>query len=171
MLTVFTGVSTRVKISHCLLFLWFSCAAVNADELHLIVSGKSIHFRTDTSFNEQNWGLGFEYDFEQKNSWIPLITGASFKDSLENTSNYLGAGTKRRFLLGDDPEGMHLDAGIIGFVMTRQDYKNNDPFLGAVPFISLGNSRIALNITYVPKIVPKMVAFVYFQATFKIAEF
>jgi len=66
---------------------------------------------------------------------------------------------------------MHLDAGIIGFVMTRRDYKINDPFLGAVPFISLGNSLIALNITYVPKIVPKMVAFVYFQATFKLAEF
>ncbi len=78
MLTVFTGVSSRVKISYCLLFLWFSCAAVNADELHLIVSGKSIHFGTDTSFNEQNWGLGFEYDFEQENNWIPLITGASF---------------------------------------------------------------------------------------------
>jgi len=135
------------------------------------VSGKSIPFGTDTSFNEQNWGLGFEYDFERENNWIPLITGASFKDSLENTSNYLGGGIKRRFLLGDDPEGMHLDAGIIGFVMTRRDYKNNDPFLGALPFISLGNNRIALNITYVPKIVPKMLAFVYFLATFKIAEF
>jgi len=78
---------------------------------------------------------------------------------------------KRRFLLGDDPEGLHVDAGVIGFVMTRQDYKNNDPFLGALPFISVGNSRFAVNITYVPEIVPKMVAFVYFQATFRIAEF
>ena len=171
MLIVFTGVSSRVKISYCLLFLWFCCAAVNADELHLIVSGKSIHFGTDTSFNEQNWGLGFEYDFKERNNWIPLITGASFKDSLENTSNYIGGGSKRRFLLGDDPEGLHVDAGVIGFVMTRQDYKNNDPFLGALPFISVGNSRFAVNIIYVPEIVPKMVAFVYFQATFKLAEF
>ncbi len=75
------------------------------------------------------------------------------------------------FLLGDDPEGLHVDAGVIGFVMTRQDYKNNDPFLGALPFISVGNSRVAVNIIYVPEIVPKMVAFVYFQATFKLAEF
>ena len=55
------------------------------------------------------------------NNWIPLITGASFKDSLENTSNYLGGGTKRRFLLGADPDGMHIDAGVIAFVITRQD--------------------------------------------------
>ena len=55
--------------------------------------------------------------------------------------------------------------------MTRQDYKNNNPFLGALPFISVGNSRFAVNIIYVPEIVPKMVAFVYFQATFKLAEF
>lgn len=37
--------------------------------------------------------------------------------------------------------------------------------------LSVGNSRFAINLTYVPKIDPKMVAFVYFQATIKIAEF
>lgn len=160
-----------MKISHWLLLFLFTCSVVKADDLQLIVSGKSIHFGTDTSFNESNWGVGFEYDFEQRNNWIPLITGASFKDSLENTSNYLGGGTKRRFLLGADPDGMHIDAGVIAFVMTREDYKNNDPFPGALPFLSIGNNRFAVNVTYVPRIVPKMVAFLYFQATIKIAEF
>ena len=61
--------------------------------------------------------------------------------------------------------------GIIEFVMTLHDYKNNDLFPGALAFISLGNRRFAINITYVPKIVPKMVVFVYFPATFKIAVF
>ena len=160
-----------MKISYCILFLLFTCTAVNADELHLVVSGKSIHLGTDTSFNEANWGLGFEYDFEENNNWINLITGVSFKDSLNNTSNYLGAGTKRRFLLGDDPEGMHIDAGVLAFAMTRRDYRNNDPFLGVLPFVSVGNRRVAVNITYVPDIVPKSVAFIYFQATFRIAGF
>jgi len=160
-----------MKIRHCILFLLFTCTAVNADALQLIVSGKSVHLDADVSFNEKNWGLGFEYDFEERNKWIPLITGLVFKDSLKRTSKYLGGGAKRRFLLGNNPDGMHLDAGIFAFVMTRQDYKNNDPFVGALPFISVGNSRFAVNITYVPKIVPKMVAFVYFQLTIKIAEF
>ena len=160
-----------MKISHWIIFLLFTCSAAKADDLQLVVSGKSIHFGTDTSFNESNWGLGFEYDFEQRNNWIPLITGASFKDSLDNTSNYLGGGSKRRFLLGDDPEGMHVDAGVIAFLMTRHDYKNNDPFLGILPFLSIGNNRFAINLTYVPEIVPKMIAFLYFQATKKIAVF
>jgi hypothetical protein len=161
----------QMKIYHCILLLLFTCSAVNADDLHLIVSGKSVHLNSDTSFNEKNWGLGFEYDFEERNKWIPFITGLAFKDSLKNTSKYLGGGTKRRFLLGDDPEGMHIDAGVFAFVMTRQDYKNNDPFVGALPFISVGNSRFSVNATYVPKIDPKMIAFVYFQATIKVAEF
>jgi hypothetical protein len=160
-----------MKIYLCTLFLLFTCTAVNADSLHLILSGKSIHLDTANSFNEKNWGLGFEYNFEERNKWIPLITGLTFKDSLKRTSNYLGGGTKRRFLLGDDPDGMHIDAGVFAFVMTRQDYKNNDPFIGALPFISVGNSRFSVNVTYVPKIVPKMIAFVYFQATIKVAEF
>jgi hypothetical protein len=102
---------------------------------------------------------------------LTMITGLSFKDSRNEKSNHPGASTKRRFLPGDDQDGMHIDAGISGFLMTRQDYKYNDPFLGALPFISVGNSRFSINATYVPKIVPKMVAFVYFQATIKMAEF
>ena len=86
-----------MKISHWLVLFLFTSSAIKADELQLVVSGRSIHFGSDTSFNETNRGFGFEYDFEQRNNWIPLITGASFKDSLENTSNYLGGGTKRRF--------------------------------------------------------------------------
>jgi len=135
------------------------------------VSGKAFHLNTDSSFNEENWGVGFEYEFEERNKWIPLVTGLTFIDSMDRTSNYLGGGSKRRFLLGDDSDGMHIDAGAFAFVMTRQDYKNNAPFLGALPFISMGNSRFAVNVTYVPEIAPKMVAFVYFQVTIKVAEF
>lgn len=162
---------TTMRITYCLLLLVFSCTAVNADSLHLIVSGISVHLDTPKSFNEKNWGLGFEYDFEERNKWIPVVTGLVYIDSLERTSKYLGGGAKRRFLLSDDRDGMHIDAGAFAFVMTRQDYKNNDPFIGALPFISVGNSRFSINVTYVPKIVPKMIAFVYFQLTVKIAEF
>lgn len=151
-----------------LLFIITSFAT--ADELHLIVSGKAFHF-TDGNYNENNTGLGFEYDFDERNNWIPLISGASFKDSNDQTSNYLGGGTKRRFRFSDEPDGFHFDVGILGFVMTRYDYKNNDPFLAALPFISTGFEWVSLNVIYVPKIKPKMVAFVYLQATVKLLEF
>jgi len=160
-----------MKTWYLIFILLLNCTSASADELHLIVSGKAIHFDQDLDYNEKNWGLGFEYDFEERNNWIPLITGLSFKDSFNETSKYLGGGAKRRFLLSDDRDGLHFDAGIFGFVMTRQDYKNNEPFLSALPFVSIGNSRFAVNITYVPKVEPKMAEFIYFQATIKIAEF
>ncbi|MFV2060679.1 MAG: hypothetical protein ACC653_08325 [Gammaproteobacteria bacterium] len=159
-------------ISRSIIFslLLIITGSATADELHLIVSGKAIHF-SNAKYNEKNTGLGFEYDFEERNNWIPLITGASFKDSNNQTSNYLGGGTKRRFRFSNDPKGFHIDAGIFAFLMTRYDYKNNDPFIAALPFASLGFEWFSINVTYVPKMKPKMVAFVYFQATVKLLEF
>lgn len=160
-----------MKVWYSILLLLLISTTINADELHLVLSGKSFHLNTDISYNEKNWGAGFEYDFEPNGNWIPLITGLTFKDSLGRTSKYLGGGAKRRFALSDDPNGMHFDAGVFGFVMTRYDYRNNSPFLGALPFVSVGNSRFSANLTYVPEVVPKMVAFFYLQATVRIAEF
>ncbi len=155
-------------ITITILLIIFSTAS--ADELHLIVSGKAIH-QGGGNFNEDNKGFGFEYNFKQRGNWIPLVTGVSFLDSNKQTSNYLGVGTKRRFLLNQNPKGFHFDAGILAFVMTRYDYKNNEPFIAALPFISMGFDWFAINVTYVPKIEPKMVAFTYFQASIRILEF
>ena len=124
----------------------------SASELHLILNGKAYHFERDRGYNESNYGIGFEYDFDQHGNWIPLITGSTFKDSNEQTSNYLGGGFKRRFLLGKDKKGRHIDAGIVGFLMTRKDRNDNDPFPGALPFVSVGNHFFAVNATYIPEI-------------------
>ena len=141
-----------------------------ADDLHLIVSGTALHIGSN-DLNEKNYGLGFEYDFEERNNWIRFITGASFKDSNDQTSKYLGTGSKRRFRFGSDPDEFHFDAGAFAFVMTRKDVNDNEPFIAALPFVSLGNEWLAVNLTYAPKISPKMYAFWYFQASFRIMEF
>jgi hypothetical protein len=154
----------------CLLLIGLLAAPAHAGELHLIVSGTAQH-AGDNDFNEENWGLGFEYDLEMRNNWIPFYTGASFLDSNDNVSHYLGGGAKRRFLLGRDPDGLHLDAGVVGFLMVRKGYKSGDPFPGALPFISFGNKYLALNVTYVPQVDPKMVEFFYFQGMFRLLEF
>ena len=141
-----------------------------AEDFHVVISGTANHLG-HTRYNEKNWGLGFEYDFEERNKWIPFLTGSRFLDSNKNWSNYLGGGTKRRFLLQGEREGLHLDLGVVGFLMTRIDYKEGKPFPGALPFASVGNQWIAINATYVPKIDPKMVQFFYFQLMLKVAEF
>ena len=144
---------------------------VAGDELHLIFNGKAYHFDRAKNYNEDNWGVGFEYDLGKSDSWIPLITGSRFKDSNNQNSNYLGGGIKRRFELDNSSLGMHVDVGIIGFLMTRHDYNDNDPFLGALPFVSVGNEYIAINTTYIPSISPKHTSLVYFQLMIKLTEF
>ncbi len=53
-----------------LLTLLLLCDNLVADDLHLIVSGTSLHAGSN-NFNEKNHGLGFEYDFEE------VLTGFS----------------------------------------------------------------------------------------------
>ena len=160
-----------MKAWYLVFLLIITCSTASADELHLVLSGKAFHFNTDDSWNEKNWGVGFEYDFDREGNWIPLITGLTFKDSNKKTSRYLGGGVKRRFDLSDDPDGMHLDTGLIAFAMTRYDHNDNKPFIGVLPFVSIGNNRFSANITYVPGMSPKMVPFLYIQGMIKLAEF
>lgn len=155
---------------HILIFLCLLANNAIADELHLIISGKAFHIGGN-NLNENNHGVGFEYDFKESENWIPLITGATFKDSNKQTSKYLGGGAKYRYKLDAYSENLKLDIGAFAFLMTRYDYKNNDPFFAALPFASIGYDWAAINITYAPKIHPKSHAFFYFQAKFKLAEF
>ena len=92
------------------------------------------------------------------------------KDSNSNTSHYIGGGSKRRFHLDRLSKRLNLDLGVLGLVMTRPEYNNDKPFLGAIPFVSLSNDWGGINLTYVPKFEDDMYAFWYLQFAFKLAE-
>jgi hypothetical protein len=151
--------------------LWAMPLIAGSEELHLVINGRSWHLDNDRDWNENNYGPGFEYDFVPRRNWIPLASGGSFKDSNRQTSNYLGGGAKRRFGFGPDRWHMHFDAGLLGFVMTRKDYRNEQPFLGVLPFVSIGTERYALNVTYIPKIHPKSTELVYLQFMIRLGTF
>jgi len=152
-----------------LLATLFLSAQIQADSLHLIINGKAMH-ENKKNYNEDNWGLGFEYDFEEKEQWVNFVTGSFFKDSLSNTSKYIGGGSKRRYYLEDDKDGWHVDAGLVAFIMTRKDHNNNEPFFGALPFISVGTKRFALNITYIPSVSPKLESLLFVQGSIQIMQ-
>lgn len=152
------------------LLMMMAVVQVHADEFHIILNGKAIHL-SKGNFNEKNYGLGFEYDFAPRNHWITFINGSSFKDSNNNTSNYLGVGMKRRYQLENDPAGWHVDLGVIAFLMTRKDYKDDQPFPGALPVASVGKQWFALNATYIPSVSPKHKNLFFFQLMFRLAEF
>jgi Antimicrobial peptide resistance and lipid A acylation protein PagP len=141
-----------------------------AGELSLLVNGKAIHINTPAGvkLNEKNWGLGLQYDWDVVNKkWVPFVAVSGFSDSNKNPSYYAGGGVMRRFQFDDT----HVDLGIIGFVMTRKDYKNDQPFLGVLPAFSVGTKRISLNMTYIPKVHPKAVPLWFFQLKIGLSNF
>ena len=146
----------------------------NAGNLSLLLNGKALHINPprDIEYNERNWGAGLQYDFKSYgDTWIPFVTASGFLDSFENPSYYTGAGLVRRFHFGQEIDSLHFDTGIIGFFMTRKDYRNGNPFFGMLPALSFGNRRFALNITYIPKVQPKMVALWFFQLKISMTDF
>jgi hypothetical protein len=139
---------------------------VRAGQLSLLINGKAVHLeeKRGTDYNEENWGAGLQYDFNMtEGKWVPFVSASGFKDSNENPSYYAGGGTMRRFSFGEKEGAFHVDAGLVAFLMVRKDYKDGNPFPGVLPVVSVGTDRLALNVTYIPKVDPKMVPIVFFQ--------
>lgn len=142
-----------------------AASPAHADALALIVNGKSIHFRKPANqpLNDNNWGLGFEYEFGTKSDpWVPMLTAGGYRDSNDNPSYYGGGGLARRFTFGPDRPD-HLDIGVVAFVMTRELYRHGYPFFAALPYLSWGTDRIAVNMTYIPKVDTRIVPALFFQ--------
>lgn len=152
-----------------IIFLFSFSQPIFAESLNIVLNGKSFHAKKK-NYNEDSWGLGIEYNFKEDKKWVNFINGGFFKDSNSNRSNYFGGGIKRRFLLTDDKDNWHMDAGVTAFVMTRKGFKNSDPFIGALPYLSIGTRKFSVNATYIPSISPKFVAVVFLQASFTLHE-
>lgn len=153
-----------IAVSLLLILSVSALQSVQAGTLNIIINGKAIHL-TDapagTSFNENNYGAGFQYDFDEiDGKWVPFITASGFNDSFKNASYNAGGGAMRRFKFSNN---WHFDAGLYAFAMTRKDVKNNSPFLGVLPVVNVGTDMISVNMTYVPKVRPKFAELLFFQ--------
>ncbi len=143
-----------------------SPAGVLSGELSLILNGKAIHVNVPAGqkFNENNWGVGLQYDWvEPGDKWFPFANGSEFLDSNDNLSYYAGGGIIRRFLPFGESSKVHIDLGALAFLMYREGFRDGDLFPGVLPVVSVGNERIALSMTYIPKVDPKMVPLFFSQ--------
>jgi len=133
---------------------------VMADELNLLVNGHAKHISPpkNTNYNERNTGFGLQYDFERADKWVPFVMASGFKDSEYHMSYYAGGGIQYRYDVAPSLDNLHADLGVVAFFMTRKNFKNNEPFFGALPALTIGTKHASVNITYVPKVDPKMVA-------------
>ncbi|HEX7080327.1 MAG TPA: hypothetical protein VF329_04885 [Gammaproteobacteria bacterium] len=119
-----------------------------AQDWSLVLNGKSIHVNSSKDWNEQNWGLGIEREFDAGSRWVKVALFNGFVDSADEMSYMAGGGLKRRFRLSSLHEGLFVDVGVVGFLMTRQDVNDNEPFPGLLPALTFGTRSVALNLTY-----------------------
>lgn len=155
------------RIAHWLAASIFSMGTtVNAaaGDLSLLFNGKAFHIDppAGTNYNEKNWGVGLQYDFQRTDGgWVPFATAAEFRDSNKNISYYAGGGYLRRY---DFYSGaVHVDVGGVAFLMVRKGFRDGDPFPGILPVLSVGAGRYAANMTYIPRVDPKSVPIVFVQ--------
>jgi len=133
------------------LILMFVATPAVAGQLHLLINGKSFHVDSDYDWNEDNVGVGIEYEFDSRSRWIKIAMANGFRDSQNDMSYMAGVGLHRRIFATDRFAEVYVNIGINVFLMTRKDINDNRPFPGALPSLTVGNRYGGINLSYVPK--------------------
>lgn len=139
----------RIAIPAMLMVL--AAGETQAGESHLVVNGRSYHIGSSYDWNENNLGLGYEYQFTQKSPWRKIVMANAFRDSTDVMSYMAGFGLHRRFYETDKLGGFYIYGGVNAFLMTRDDVNNSEPFPGILPSLSIGNRTVGMNLTYLPR--------------------
>ncbi len=114
----------------------------------IVINGRSVHLNADQHWNQDNRGLGVEKEFNSSARWVTTAVANAFTDSMDNPSYMAGASIKRRFRVPSSH--VYFDAGLVGFVMTRENIHHDAPFPGALPTMTFGARHFAVNVTYMP---------------------
>jgi hypothetical protein len=105
-----------------------------------------------------------QYEFgDVRDKWVPYTTVSGFKDSNYQPSYYVGGGYLRRIMVSPRMNFLHVDVGMVGFLMSRRDYSQGDLFPGVLPVLSLGTRDVAVNVTYIPEVDARLAELWFFQ--------
>ena len=138
------------SLLYILLLSTLPIASALAGNLSVVVNGKSYHLNSTYDWNENNYGLGLEYQFETNSRWQKIVMANGFRDSANRMSYMAGTGLHRRLWQTNRFSEFYIDAGINVFIMTREDVNDNQPFPGILPSLSFGNRYGGFNLTYLP---------------------
>lgn len=144
------NLTAAVRLALLALLIAVPCSSAWAGSLSAVLNGRSIHIDATQDWNEDNVGLGLEYQFASTSRWKRQVMVNGFRDSNEQMSYMAGAGLHRTLFASDRMNGLYVDAGINAFLMTRRDINDNRPFPGAVPSLTIGNRVMGVNLTYLP---------------------
>ena len=143
--------SFATKVTLLVTLVTVAWSAAHAGEYSAIVNGRSFHIGASQDWNENNLGLGIEYEFTTETRWKKRLMANGFRDSDENMSYMVGAGLHRNLYQTERLRGFYVDAGLNAFLMTREDVNDNRPFPGVLPSLTVGNDYAGLNLTYLPR--------------------
>lgn len=132
-------------------FVILPLTEATAGSISAVINGKSYHLDSTYDWNEKNYGAGVEYAFDTETRWRKLLFANGFRDSNADMSYMAGGGLHYRLMHTEWLSGLYVDAGLNAFVMTRQDVKDNRPFPGVLPSLSVGNRHMGFNLTYLPQ--------------------
>lgn len=121
-----------------------------AGELSAVLNGRSFHIGAEEDWNENNLGLGAEYEFASESRWKTILLANGFRDSNDSMSYMAGAGLYRTVFATSRLGDFHVDLGVNAFLMTREDVNDNRPFPGLLPSLTIGNRYAGINIAYLP---------------------
>jgi hypothetical protein len=130
----------------------FPASSAFAGTFNAVINGKSYHFNSEYDWNENNLGLGIEHEFASESKWRTSVMANGFRDSTDNMSYMVGAGLHRRLFETEQLSGFYISAGLNAFVMTRDDVADSKPFPGILPSVSIGNGKLGINLTYLPRV-------------------
>ncbi len=125
--------------------------AAIAGSVNAIINGRSHHVGASNDWNENNIGLGVEYQFDSATRWKASAMANGFRDSNDHMSYMAGGSVHRRLIDSQRFGGFYLDAGITAFLMTREDVNDNRPFPGILPSVAIGNRYAGFNLAYMPE--------------------
>ena len=142
---------STARLAFLVLCIALPISSSMAGELSAVFNGKSYHIGATEDWNEDNFGLGVEYEFTSHSRWKSRLMANGFRDSSDEMSYMAGGGIHRNLFTTERLSGFYFDVGINAFVMTRQDVNDNRPFPGALPSLTVGNKYVGFNLTYMPK--------------------
>lgn len=150
---------------------WLFSSVACAGQWNLLMSdrGGAVVENGRSSTRIENKVGGIQYDFGgARQPWITFVVASGFVDTNLDSAYYAGGGLAKRILVTENRDNFHLDAGLLGGVMHRPDYNDGEPFLKAIPILSVGTHAVSLNIAYIPKVGSEISDFWLFQ--FKLAK-
>ena len=108
-----------MKIHHALCALTLAASAMTVSPAYaqsnwdVVLNGRAVHINSSHDWNDDNWGLGVEREFNADGRWVKVALANGFRDSADEPSYMAGGGLKRRFRLFDDR--FYVDLGMMAF--------------------------------------------------------